>query len=321
MTRRRPHSLHQLPGLRPRCRGTGLHSELPVAAHCSCRAFSWGSVSRAWTGVARLPRSPQGHPDQSGVTSPRTSGEWARPEPPPPRALLPLEPHDPLASLRPVHPHPAFSCSSPYKLWTLRTAEAEVAGTQGCPVGEHLHLILPQPARVCYVSAGACHPRAPPSPAPCPAPLTTATPRAVRPEPTGAPGALNPAQARSHPPPNPRVPFFSIPQLKLLGGLECRVYAEFCRMSEGLSLGSHEGKLRPREVTWLGRVLTAWCVPSRSARSIQGGSRLGDPLRNSTGEQMSLQERPSGSPPPRPRACTEPRAQREGRHTACPFHL
>ncbi|KAL0603367.1 Arylacetamide deacetylase-like 3 [Plecturocebus cupreus] len=77
--------------------------------------------------------------------------------------------------------------NSPYKLWTLGAAQAEMAGTQGWSEAEHLHLILPQTTTVRYVLEGACDPGPSPSPTSCPILLRAATPVAAQIEPNEDP--------------------------------------------------------------------------------------------------------------------------------------
>lgn len=69
----------------------------------------------------------------------------------------------PATRSRPVHPAPAFSRSSAYKLWALRAAEAGVARTQGRPERERLRVVLPQTTAERSVPAGARHPSPSPS--------------------------------------------------------------------------------------------------------------------------------------------------------------
>ena len=76
-----------------------------------------------------------------------------------------------------VHLDSGLSCRSPYKLWTLRTVEAEMAPTtRGHPPREHLHFLLPQTTSRCHVPEGACDSSASPSPAACPTLLRSVTP-------------------------------------------------------------------------------------------------------------------------------------------------
>lgn len=82
----------------------------------------------------------------------------------------------PATRSRPVHPAPAFSRSSAYKLWALRAAEAGVARTQGRPERERLRVVLPQTTAERSVPAGARHPSPSPSLATCPTLLRTAPP-------------------------------------------------------------------------------------------------------------------------------------------------
>lgn len=180
-----------------------------LSLHYFCKGFSSREVSQASTAPfpargGQSPRSRQGHPPPimgliflrpmyQRLVPPEYAGSTPHAEPTLLQALLPSgalpglvpdtaapenlqgpTPHIPLAGPCPVHPDSGFSCSSPYELRTLRTAAAELACAQGCPEGEHLHLVLPQTTTLRFVPAGTCHPRPSPSPAPCPALLRTA---------------------------------------------------------------------------------------------------------------------------------------------------